>query len=405
MIAYISPLVPKRTGIALYSHHLIKALQLALAETDDSLVVFDDDIIDTNLYQSEYKAREILPLTFEKKQREKYSQFIYHFGNNPLFHQPMLHLLQRKRGIVVLHDTVLYYLIAGQGAGGIWKALTQQSSPNAHEQVNDIISGSPESNVLRYPSPANYPFLQEVLHQATAVIVHSKIAKDYVKKANYSGPVYQVPLIDYLQTETTDTPILENDSLINLVKHKSESNIFIIGVFGFAGETKRVHSIFQALSQLSEDSKNRVKLMVIGNDQYQSEIKSMNLSDMVINLGYVNDNDYNYSMKICDLIINLRYPSMGETSAVQIQAMSAEKATIVSDNGWFSELDNNSVHKITTSGQEIVELNEAIIKMMGDDKYRSSMARKAKQYVTKYHSPQNVAQQWLKLISETKALL
>jgi glycosyltransferase involved in cell wall biosynthesis len=77
----------------------------------------------------------------------------------------------------------------------------------------------------------------------------------------------------------------------------------------------------------------------------------------------------------------------------------------VSDNGWFSELNNNSVHKITTSGQEIVELNEAIIKMMGDDKYRSSMARKAKQYVTKYHSPQNVAQQWLKLISETKALL
>ena len=91
---------------------------------------------------------------------------------------------------------------------------------------------------------------------------------------------------------------------------------------------------------------------------------------------------------------------MGETSAIQIQAMSAKKATIVTDNGWFSELDDNSVHKITASDQEIAELKQAIIKMMSDENYRTNIAHKAKQYVTKYHSPEKVSQQWLDLIQK-----
>ena len=112
MIAYISPLIPKKTGIALYSHYLIKALQTKLALTNESIDIYDDDIVATNLAQSCYLAQEILPLIFEKHRRQKYRQFIYHFGNNPFFHLPMLRLLKQQKGIVVLHDTVLFYLIA-----------------------------------------------------------------------------------------------------------------------------------------------------------------------------------------------------------------------------------------------------------------------------------------------------
>ena len=402
MIAYISPLVPKRTGIAAYSHNLIKALQLALAKSGDSLVAFDDDISETNAYQSEYKAREILPLIFEKKKREKYSQYIYHIGNNPLYHKLILDLLQRQKGIVVLHDTVLYYLIAGQGSGGLWSALTRQSPDfNNLNQVHTIIDNSPEKDIRNYPSPSNYAFLEEVLLHATAIVVHSKIAKEQVIRANFNGPIHQVPIIDYCQSGTNSSSTIENDLLLDLVKKKSDTDLFVIGLFGFAGVTKRSHKIFQALSELSDVTKSQLKLIIIGNDLYQTEIDSMALSDVIINVGYVNENDYNASIKICDLIINLRYPSMGETSAVQIQAMSAEKATIVTDNGWFSELDDNSVHKITASDQEIVELKQAIIKMMSDDNYRITLAHNAKQYVTKYHSPERVSQQWLEIIQKT----
>ena len=401
MIAYISPLVPKRTGLALYSHYLIQALQIALAKSGDSLVVFDDDISETNAYQSEYKAREILPLIFEKKKREKYSQYIYHIGNNPLYHKLILDLLQRQKGIVVLHDIVLYYLIADQGSGGVWRALTRQS-PNFNNlnRVHNIIDNSPQKDIRHYPSPSNYAFLEEVLFHATAIVVHSKMAEDYVVSTNFNGPIHQLPLIDYCQSGTNSSSTIENDLLLDLVKKKSDTDLFVIGLFGFAGATKRSHKIFQALSELSVDTRSQLKLIIIGNNLYQTEIDSMALSGVIINIGYVNESDFNSSIAICDLIINLRYPSMGETSAIQIQAMSAEKATIVTDNGWFSELDDNSVHKITASDQEIAELKQAIIKMMSDENYRATIAHKAKQYVTKYHSPEKVSQQWLDLIQK-----
>jgi len=405
MIAYISPLVPKRTGIALYSQHLINALQTALADKNDRMAVFDDDVSETNRYQSDYQAQEILPLLFEQTRREKYRQFIYHFGNNPSFHLSMLQLLQIQKGIVVLHDTVLYYLIAGQGTGGIWQALTRQSTDNAFAAIDEIVNESEAGDILRYASPAHYPMLHDVLEQATAVVVHSKMAQQQVIKAGFNGAIHQVPLIDYQQAMSADETRIENAMVIDLLKQKISHGTFIIGLFGFAGQTKRSHSIFQALSELPDKLKAKLKLLIIGNDLYQSEIDAMGLSDIVVNIGYVSDTDYDQSMAICDLIINLRYPSMGETSAVQIQAMSAEKATIVSNYGWFSELADHAVHKISVAEQEVEELKQAIIKLADDESYRLSIAQQAKHYVTKYHSPAQVAQQWMDIICDRKGAL
>jgi len=399
MIAYISPLLPKKTGIALYSQHLINALQVALNLNGEELVVFDDAVGDTNAYQADYIAQEILPLTFEEGRRKQYRQFIYNFGNNPAYHLAMLQLLRQQTGIVVLHDTVLYYLIAGQGLGGVWQALLQAADDCPVNSIDEINHDNPEHDILRYSSPAKHPFLHEVLSRASSVVVHSKMAKEQVLKAGYTGPIQQVPLIDYQQAVAVDATLIENTTVIELVKQKESQGTFVIGLFGFSGETKRSHSIFIALSGLAEVLKSRVKLLIIGNDHYQADIKATGIADLVVNSGYVSDADYDQSMALCDLIINLRYPSMGETSAVQIQAMSAEKPSIVSNYGWFSELADDTVHKITADEQEIEELQQAITRMMCDEPYRLSIAQAAKRYVKKHHSPVQVARQWMDIIA------
>ncbi len=405
MIAFISPLLPKRTGIALYSHHLINALQSALAERHDELVVFDDDVSDTNAYQTDYRAHEILSLIFESSRRKKYSQYIYNFGNNPYYHLPMLQLLREQPGIVVLHDTVLYYLIAGQGLGGLWQALAQESTSPTIRTLNEIRDDNVEHDILRYSSPAKHPLLREVLSSTNSIVVHSNMAKQQVLRAGFSGTIHQVALIDYQQTPTVDAALIGNSAIIDLLKEKEHLGTFVIGMFGFGGETKRSQSIFKALSSLTYELKSRIKLLIIGNDHYQADINQIGISDLVLNIGYVSDSDYDQSMALCDLIINLRYPSMGETSAVQIQAMSAQKASIVSDYGWFGELSNDVAHKITVGEQEVDELRQAITRMVRDEKYRFSLARAAKDYVNKHHSPTHVARQWMGIIAESSTSL
>ncbi len=402
MIAYISPLIPKRTGIALYSHHLIKALQIELMDSDESITVFDNDVIASNACQQAYHAQEILPLIFESSLRQQYRQFIFHFGNNPFFHLPMLRLLQKQKGIVVLHDTILYFLITGQGTGGLWRSLAQQKhGDNSLETLLSIFADCPQQTLLNYPYPEKHPLLQEVLSQATTVVVHSKLAEQYIREANYSQAIYRVPLIDYQQLSSADVNTLENTSLKHLMQNKAVEGIFFIGLLGFGGNTKRSQVIFRALADLSATIKSRVKLIIIGTDSYRDDYLALGLSDMVICTGYVSDSDYDQGLAMCDLIINLRYPSMGETSAVQIQAMSAQKASIVSNHGWFSELPDKAVYKITVGDSEQAELSQGIVKTLHDKTFRLNMAYQAKAYVTQFHSPQVVAQQWLALLAKT----
>jgi len=76
MIAYTSPLIPKQTGIARFSHHLIKALKTQLALTSTRLDVFDKHVAETNAYQADYQAREIAQLQMEQHLRKEYRHII-----------------------------------------------------------------------------------------------------------------------------------------------------------------------------------------------------------------------------------------------------------------------------------------------------------------------------------------
>ena len=48
-------------------------------------------------------------------------------------------------------------------------------------------------------------------------------------------------------------------------------------------------------------------------------------------------------MAACDVLVNLRYPTMGETSGSVIRALGLAKPLLVSDVGWFSELPDDAV--------------------------------------------------------------
>jgi len=48
-------------------------------------------------------------------------------------------------------------------------------------------------------------------------------------------------------------------------------------------------------------------------------------------------------MAACDVLVNLRFPTMGETSGSAIRALSLGRPLIVSDVGWFSELPDGAV--------------------------------------------------------------
>ena len=58
-----------------------------------------------------------------------------------------------------------------------------------------------------------------------------------------------------------------------------------------------------------------------------------------------------------DVCVNLRHPTMGETSGSVIRALSLGKPLVVSDVGWFSELPADVALKVPVDDGEVDTLD------------------------------------------------
>ncbi len=65
-------------------------------------------------------------------------------------------------------------------------------------------------------------------------------------------------------------------------------------------------------------------------------------------------------MAACDACVSLRAPTMGETSAVVVRALSVGKPLVVSDVGWFRELPDDVAIKVPVGEGEIEALEAAL---------------------------------------------
>lgn len=396
-LAYLSPLPPKKTGIADYSQHFLTAI----GKYWPSLAIdCFDDLASASISPGGVHVKPILPLLFEKRLRVNYKKFIYHIGNNPGFHAQIRYLCAIQPGTVVLHDTVLYFLMAGNGHGGLWRALGEDGIYAGLDVISEIESQSLSRDLLRFRFPEKYPLLHSILKHATEIVVHSQTAALNVLAAGYKRQIHIVPLLQYPHVMVSADTSFSNDTLERCYQEHENHNTFVIGMFGFGGETKRAKQLFAGLNALSSHLRGRIRLIIVGTSLYDRAVESSGLADRVASCGYVSSDDFARAMQMCQLVVNLRYPSMGETSAVQIQAMSAAKPTLVSDHGWFSELPDNTVCKIKTDETEVAHITDSVELLMSDDRYRDQLAQGARAHIERFHNPQAVISLWQDILAD-----
>ena len=88
-------------------------------------------------------------------------------------------------------------------------------------------------------------------------------------------------------------------------------------------------------------------------------------------------------MRACDVLVNLRFPTMGETSGSVIRGLSLGKALVVSDVGWFAELPDGVALKIPVDDYE-VPLLEAALGFAAE--HRDALGAAARAYVDREHA-------------------
>ena len=101
-----------------------------------------------------------------------------------------------------------------------------------------------------------------------------------------------------------------------------------------------------------------------------------------------------------DVCVNLRHPTMGETSGSVIRALSLGKPLVVSDVGWFSELPGDVALKVPVDERETVDLEGALELLLSREDVRGKMGRAAAKLARREHDLERVADRYAAALEE-----
>ncbi|MBA3716972.1 MAG: glycosyltransferase family 4 protein, partial [Actinobacteria bacterium] len=358
-VAYYSPLPPQRSGIADYSALLLPALRQRL-----------------DVAVARPRTRRI----------GRTDIAIYHVGNHPEAHGWIVDALRRRPGVVVLHDLVLHHLVAGLtlargNAGAYIAAMERDGGAEARQLAEDVAAGRVQAPWETIPE--RYPLAGEILDHATGLIVHSHYTERGARAEGYAGRIWRIPLA---AAPVPDEPAADIPG----------SPVF--GSFGHVNPAKRIPQLLRAFARVRE-SRPEAKLVLAGavapGFELERRIEGLGLEDAVVREGYVDDRRLWALMAACDVIVSLRAPSMGETSAAALQALALGKPLVVSDLGWFAELPDGVARRIPVGGREIDVLADVLEELSANEGLRREMGAAAVEYVRTEHDLERVADLYL----------
>jgi len=340
---------PERSGIADYSAHLLPAL----AERLDVVV-----------------AR-------RRRRPPRADVALYHVGNNPDAHGWIVDALRKRPGVVVLHDFVLHHLVAGLTNG----RRDGHGYLDAMEREGGVVGRLLGHGVLdkRIPPlwesrPEDFHLAGEVLDLATGLIVHSRHVEERARAAGYEGPIWRIPHPAWEHAPVAPAEIGGSP---------------LIGSFGNVNASKRIPQLLEAFGRLRRDRPD-ARLLLVGavspGFDLERRLQRLGLSgEGITREAYVEEDRLWALMAACDVCVNLRSPTMGETSGSVIRLLSLGKPVVVSEVGWFAELPDEVALKIPIDAHETESLYAALELLARDDGARTAMSSAARELVRREH--------------------
>jgi glycosyltransferase involved in cell wall biosynthesis len=288
---------------------------------------------------------------------------IYHIGNNPV-HLPIYLRSLEEPGLVVLHDLSLVdlarHLSHQLEQPGLWKEMMCRQYG---DEVRSLVNRS-ENSVADYNEMlARYPLFQPFVAGALGVVVHSRYARDAVQRQLPPG----IPLLQL------NLPAAGPSHQVSGVARGAEHSGPMRFVFcGHVGPNRRLVQFMEAWGRLA--TPEAITLDLFGNISNNRELlqyaEHFGVADHIRLRGYVSDVELDEALHSADFAINLRWPTMGEASASQLRYWSAGLPTLVSDVGWYGELPNDAVCKVSVDN-EIADLLAVLEDaLVSPDKYR-----------------------------------
>jgi glycosyltransferase involved in cell wall biosynthesis/SAM-dependent methyltransferase len=360
-VAFFSPLPPARSGIADYSEALIESLKPLVA-----LDVFSGP------HQAFDPAR--------------YDIALYHVGNNG-HHGFVYETALRHPGVVVMHESNLHHLMADLTIKrGDWDAYVREceyeGGPAAlafAERVRKLEVG---------PDYEGVPMTKRILAASRGVVVHSRFMREEMRAAGFAGPTAVIPHGAWIPQADR-----------NGFRHKLglDEATPLVGIFGFLKPYKRIAESLRAFRRLLRLMPN-VKMILVGEPHtefpVEAMIRSMGLAANVRVLGFAPIEDFVGYLGACDIVLNLRFPTVGESSGTLLRSLGLGKAVMVSEVGSFAEFPDDVCLKVPVGPGEEDLIFEYLNLLVSRPDVARQLGERARDYVARECNWASVAAQY-----------
>ena len=321
-----TPLPPQRTGVADHNAALLEEL----AKIAEISVVVDDDLA------GRVQAPDGVALVRRSEAEHRRDALaVYHMGNHHGLHRWIHDALVARPGIVVLHDPSLVDFYAAYHDG----------SPDGFDdeiRLNHGRLGHPPPRILAggawHFDRLALPLVRRVVEPSLAVIVHSAWARDLLARQFPHKPIHHVELAAPVVGDRRSGPDMRNR-----LGWGPENVVF--GMLGGLWWHKRPDlgvKIFAALHPL----RPWARLLVAGRAEDRDAMERMlrvvsaaGLGSAVRIVTDLDDEEFTACVSACDVVMDLRWPTAGETSATVMRALGAGRPAIVSDLPQYRALD------------------------------------------------------------------
>jgi glycosyltransferase involved in cell wall biosynthesis/SAM-dependent methyltransferase len=364
-IAFFSPLPPARSGIADYSAALLDELRR---------------LVDVEVFASR-------PTSFDPA---AFDAILYQIGNNG-YHDFCYETALEHPGVVVIHEANLHHLVADITIKrGDWDAYMRMV-----EQEGGVAALEYAQAVRRREIGPDYeglPMLRGLLARSKAAVVHSGCVEAELRGAGFAGPVARIPHGAWIP----DASPMDFRTRLGL-----DETTPLIGIFGFLKPYKRIAESLRAFRRLLR-VEPRAKMILVGEPhpefQLRSLIQSLGLEGDARVLGFRPIDEFVGYIAACDIVLNLRYPTVGENSGTLMRALGLGKAVIVSDVGSFNELPTGICLKAPVDASEEDHLFEYLNLLVGRADVRRTLGVKAREWVETECAWPAVAQRYLEFL-------
>ncbi|MBI4464173.1 MAG: glycosyltransferase [Acidobacteria bacterium] len=393
-IACFTPLNPQPSGISDYS----EALLPHLARHAQRLDVFIEDYEPSgNFPRDNLQIRHWRE--FEADYRAgAYDVVLYHVGNNP-FHVYIYDLALRIPGVLVLHEFNLHYLVADATiARSDWEAYFQELEYNAGPLAVDAARQAQAGfGQLDYDGIA---MNRRLLETSPAAIVHSQYMVRRVRGAGFALPVQKIP--HGVEIPTVDR-LEARQQLSALTGWTLEDSVPVLGIFGFLKPYKRIRETLLALARLRPDYP-QARMILVGEEHPQYPLRpliaELRLEEVVRILGYVSLESFTTCLAACDLSINLRRPTAGETSGGFLRALALGKPCLISEIGAFQEVPEDVAVKIPVDDREVDWLSEYLSVLLDNSELAQAIGERGRAFVERECGWPQVAGQYTEFLRQ-----